>query len=177
MIKCQAQVWVPAALKRSVPQRKDMRRTALAFFALMVGMMVTCFAEMDIDRGCDEILLSIGRDIEQLKTDYPQLEAFSVSNNVNVSSLSITYDFKTHSPERRGGWRSGVPSPDADGIWFYIDFHDPDSTAQIHTQPVAAEVFLGDKKVSFLILEGAETKHVAGAIWRILESHGAKERS
>ena len=90
--------------------------------------------------------------------------------------MSITYGFKTHKAEHIGGWTSGVPNPDDDGIWFYIDLHDADSTAQIHTQPITANVLLGGMNVQLLILEGEQTKRVSGAIWKIIMAHGAEER-
>jgi hypothetical protein len=117
-------------------------------------------------------ILSIGRSIEALKAQHPQVRLFTVKDNVDASRLLISYDYKTHEPKRRGGWTSGVPAPDADGIWFYIDIHEPDSTAQIHTQPVTVPMFLGDKKVTFLILEGKETKSASAAIRKILSDHG-----
>ena len=70
------------------------------------------------------------------------------------------------------GWAGGVPNPDSDGIWFYVDLHDADSQAQIHTQPVTANLCLGKKRVSFLILEGEGTNSVAGRIHAILTAHG-----
>lgn len=114
----------------------------------------------------------IARDIAALKADYPQLGEFDAAKLVG-DEPKITYGFHTHAPERSGGWTSGVPNPDSDGIWFYIDFHDPDSTAQIHTQPVIAAQCLGNKRISFLILEGDATRQVSGAIERILQAHGA----
>jgi hypothetical protein len=82
----------------------------------------------------------------------------------------IGYAFHTHPPQRRGGWTSGVPNPDDDGIWFHIDLHDPDSQAQIHTQPVVfTKVKLGKKIAFLLMLEGGKTKPAAGRIWEIIQ--------
>jgi hypothetical protein len=114
-------------------------------------------------------------DIANLKSSFPQLEDFSAAENLNASEIKISYGYHTHQPEQRGGWTSGVPNPDEDGIWFYIDFHDVDSTAEIHTQPVTASICIGDKKVSFLSLEGKHTKPVDGTIFQVLEKHGAKK--
>jgi hypothetical protein len=73
------------------------------------------------------------------------------------------------------GWTSGVPNPDDDGIWFYLDFHDPDSMAQIHTQPwVGRKMCLGKKIAWLLILEGQKTKPLAREILSILEKYGVK---
>jgi hypothetical protein len=111
--------------------------------------------------------------IEALKKDFPQLQEFSATKHCQSASLTISYEFKTHPPERTGGWTSGVPSPDPDGIWFYIDLHDPDSTLQIDAQPLAGErLCFGKKRVQVLILEGARTKSVAGPIHTILRKLG-----
>ncbi|MEW6732830.1 MAG: hypothetical protein AB1489_16010 [Acidobacteriota bacterium] len=119
-------------------------------------------------------LQAIAEAIAELKDKFPQLEKFSPRENANPEHLVITYAYHTHEAERRGGWTSGVPNPDDDGIWFYIDFHAPDSQAQIHTQPVTTKICLEEKRVSFLILEGKKTKSLYGEIWSILKSHGAK---
>ncbi len=124
----------------------------------------------------ENAILGIGRDIEALKDRYPQLQNFSVKDNADAARLCISYEFKTHEPKRRGGWVSGVPNPDADGIWFYIDIHDPGSTRQIHTQPVTLPMFRGDKRVTFLILEGTETKSISNAIRKILGDHGVTSK-
>ncbi len=86
--------------------------------------------------------------------------------------MSISYGYKTHRSQRAGGWAAIVPNPDEDGVWFYIDFHEPNSTAQIHTQPVVPPLFFWDKKVMFLILEGKRTKELAGVLREILLRHG-----
>jgi len=117
----------------------------------------------------------VARDIANLKRDFPQLRDFSVAKNLSENELRIEYEYHTHKAERIGGWTSGVPNPDDDGIWFFIDFHDANSTAQIHTQPASLPICIGDKRVTFLSLEGTRTKSVAGKIFRILETHGAKK--
>lgn len=118
------------------------------------------------------ILRAIARDIEAIKTDFPQLGDFVAARHAEPDGLRITYEYHTHPAERPGGWASGVPNPDEDGIWFSIDFHDPDSRAQIHTQPVLPPLRLGTKAVSFLILEGRRVKPVAGSLRTILARHG-----
>ena len=124
-----------------------------------------------------EVMKAIARDIEKLKPEFPQLADFSTAKNFNVSHRLIEYSFHTHASKRKGGWTAGVPNPDDDGIWFYIDIHDATSTAQIHTQPVTAPICLGDKKVSFLILEGDRTKSRGSALWKILSRNGVKRCS
>lgn len=120
-----------------------------------------------------ETLASIAGDIENLNRTHPQLKEFSQHKNMNARTLSISYAYRTHEPARTGGWTAGVPNPDEDGIWFYIDFHNPASTAQIHTQPMSvAPQCLGNMRVSFLILEGSKTSPVSGPIWQVLRKHG-----
>ena len=119
------------------------------------------------------VLQAVARDIAGLKRDFPQLEEFSRSDHASPGGLQIAYGYHTHRPQGRAGWTSGVPSPDDDGVWFYIDFHDPESMAQIHTQPLVPKGKLGDKRVMFLILEGAETKSLADSIRQILKKNGA----
>lgn len=120
-----------------------------------------------------DAIRSIAAAIERLKPEYPQLAGFSAARNANVDRLTITYDHHTHRARHRGGWTSGVPNPDDDGLWFHLDFHDPSSTAQIHTQPVVPELRYREKRVMFLILEGKATRPVAPALNRILGEHGA----
>ena len=125
-----------------------------------------------------KILKGIARDIEKLKSDFPQLRDFSVRKHFKSSQRpvpAIVYSFHTHAPKPTGGWTAGVPNPDRDGVWFYIDLHDPDSTAQIHTQPETMSICLGDKRVSFLSLEGAGTKSLDPAIREILRKHGVHQ--
>jgi hypothetical protein len=142
-------------------------------YALMVAVAVPGFG-VAADSSPAKIVEDIGQEIEKLKAAFPQLAEFS-RHNVNADRLTISYSYHTHEPERTGGWTSGVPHPDADGIWFHIDLHDAASTAQIHTQPMTASLCLGDLKVSFLMLEGTETKPVYAAIWKILASQGVEE--
>lgn len=121
------------------------------------------------------VLKRIAQDIEALRRDYPQLERFSVADDLDIDGLRVSYAYHTHRSARIGGWTAGVPNPDDDGLWFHIDFHDSNSTAQIHTQPMSFPGCIGQKRVSFLILEGTDTKPVGGAIGKILEDRGVTE--
>jgi hypothetical protein len=121
------------------------------------------------------ILKAVAMDIEKLKTDFPQLREFSAAEHLRADPPSIGYAFRTRAPERTGGWTSGVPNPDADGIWFHIDLHDPGSELQLHTQPVTASLCLGKDRVSFLMREGRDTRSVYGPIWSALSKQGARE--
>ena len=121
-----------------------------------------------------KVLLAVARGIADLRREYPQLGEFLPSDHADPKALRIAYGFHTHRPQGRAGWTSGVPNPDDDGVWFYIDFHDPNSMAQIHTQPVVPKGVLGDKRVMLLILEGVETRPLAGSLRDILRKNGAK---
>jgi hypothetical protein len=121
-----------------------------------------------------KVLLAIARDIGGLRRDFPQLGEFLPSDHADPKALQIAYAFHTHRPQGLAGWTSGVPNPDDDGVWIYIDIHEAGSMAQIHTQPAVPKGILGDKRVMFLILEGAETRSVAGEIRDILRKNGVK---
>ena len=141
--------------------------------ALILALAATTFA--DRQEPADpyaSTLLAIARSIEALKPDYPQLAEFSASSHVD--GLQITYAYRTEPPARTGGWTSGVPSPTDGGVWLYIDIHDPDSKAQIHTQPVVPRYRFREKRVMLLLREGAGTKPLEGALVRILETHGVR---
>src|SRR5262245_50846679 len=82
----------------------------------------------------------IAKDIELRKKHFVQLKEFQPLVHTDCESLKISYSFKTHRTKHSGGWTSGMPNPDDKGIWFYIDFHLPDSKAQIHVQPQSADL-------------------------------------
>jgi hypothetical protein len=148
----------------------------VASLALALAILILNYPLAGADDAVDYKMtfLAIAREIEGLKAGFPQLRDFSLTQSVDLVNFVITYSFHTHRPEPRGGWTSGVPNPDADGIWFYIDFHDPASQAQIHTQPVVATVIaIGGKTAFMLDLEGAKTKPAAGRIWAIVKQHAA----
>lgn len=116
-------------------------------------------------------LRAIALEIAALKPAYPQLAAFD-AQRIDASVPSLSYAFHTHAAAPGAGWSSGVPQPDADGVWFYLDFHDPASTAQIHTQPVIAAQCFGARRVSLLILEGRATRPLEAELQDILRHHG-----
>ena len=116
----------------------------------------------------------IASDIEGLKSSYPQLADFTAEVYCDVAGLVIDYAYKTHRAEGRPGWAGGVPNPDNDGVWFRIDFHDPDSMEQIHTQPVTEDLRYRDKKVSFLILQGSGTTDLGQSLDAILKKRGIR---
>ncbi len=143
---------------------------------ILIVVLILFWIGQAIGQDYAKIMTSIAQDIENLGDSYPQLDSFSVKENLHVDELSIVYAYHTHEPARTGGWSSGVPSPDDDGISLFIDFHDTASTAQIHTQPMTiVPCCFGDKRISFLLLEGKDTKSVNVPIWKILRKHGVKE--
>jgi len=121
---------------------------------------------------------NIAKDIGLLKDKFPQLKEFNVSNNLDKESCKLRYEYRCHRSNYRGGWTSGVPNPDQDGIWFYIgiwDENDPtESLAQINTQPLILKGYIKNRRVTFLILEGDKTSKISPDIYRILENHGIK---
>ncbi|KAB2880831.1 hypothetical protein F9K33_03495 [bacterium] len=119
-----------------------------------------------------DIIKKIAWEIELLKDQYPQLRDFESSVYVDANNLSISYGYKTHRAVHQSGWTSGVPNPDDDGIWLYIDFHSPKSTKQIHTQPKMPALCIGEMQVSFLILEGDATPSIAPLVRDILKNNG-----
>jgi hypothetical protein len=109
-----------------------------------------------------------------LKTEYPQLSEFSASTHCNGQWLRISYAYLTERAAPTGGWMSGVPHPTDHGAWFHIDIHNADSKAQIHTQPVVTHFRLRDRRVLFLLLDGAKTKSLYAPLTRILLAHGVQ---
>lgn len=155
----------------SLPRAREHRGVVvvLVLTGLMIGLSRVAAQSND-----QEFLLRVSQDLATLKSEYPQLAEFSSSKALDIAQLKIVYEFHTHRAERPGGWAAGVPNPDPDGLWFYIDLHDSSSRAQIHTQPVTAPICFGTSRLSFLILEGSTTRPLAPAIWQILRKYGAE---
>src|SRR5437016_7607018 len=109
------------------------RFAKILVFAMAVLMSTGAMPATEVGSG--DAIQAIGKDIARLKHKFPQLGEFSVSQHVHPDRLTIDYAYRTHRAEHRGGWTAGVPNPNDDGVWFFIDFHAPDSTAEIHTQP------------------------------------------
>ena len=152
-------------------------RAVLAMNAALTTLILVLAVEVEQAHAQDRLgtLKAVAADIEKLKVDFPQLRDFSATTHLHAEPPTISYAFRTHSPEKTGGWTSGVPSPDADGVWFRIDLHDPGSKLQVHTQPVTAAICLGDSRVSFLMREGRDTRSLYGPIWGALKKQGARE--
>ena len=128
-------------------------------------------------------ITAIGQDIANLKAKFPQLREFSVSKDVLSERLIITYEYHTHIYQIGGSSRSNPwtgsrarawPEPDDDGVWLYIDFHDPASGSRYDAQPGDPQDCFEDKKVQFSILQGKKTNPAADEIREILKRHGVK---
>jgi len=119
---------------------------------------------------------NIANDIESLKYKFPQLKEFDVASHFDRNSCKIQYEYKCHSSNLTGGWASGVPNPDSDGVWFYIGFWDEnnpeESSRQINIQPFSPVWHIKKRRVTYLILEGKNTEKINPAILDILISYG-----
>ena len=146
----------------------------LVLFLLVLWIVVGKEASLADETKYHDFIRKVAEAILQLKESHPQLAEFTIDGNADLERLRIDYAYHTRQPEQAAGWRSGVPNPDPDGVWFYIDLHDKDSVAQIHTQPVAgAPLQFGDKMIGFLILEGETTNAMAGELSEIMKQNGA----
>jgi hypothetical protein len=124
------------------------------------------------DPAYESTLRAIAEAIEALKPEYPQLAEFSVERTFNGPHLHIAYYYRVDPPRRTGGWGGGVPWPRDDGLNLFIDFHDPQSTQQLHTQPRVPLFRFKNKAVMLLMVEGKQTKSLRRTIVRIFEEHG-----
>jgi hypothetical protein len=122
-----------------------------------------------------EVCRAIAGDIERIGRGYPQLVDYrAVDAHIEAQSCRIDYGYRTHRATHVGGWSAGVPNPDPDGIWFYISLWDPQSaeaSSQINTQPVMPSWWIGDRRVTFLVLEGDRNPPVRDKLFDILETH------
>src|SRR5439155_16106696 len=121
-----------AGCRGKIPTMKKNKTFRSSITVSVVLLWCSAFASGSDYSG---VLKSVARDIAALKSSYPQLRDFSATKNVNLDDFMISYQYHTHKFKGGGGWTAGVPNPDDDGVWFHIDFHDANSTAQIHTQP------------------------------------------
>jgi hypothetical protein len=144
---------------------------AAAFATLVLGAPASQARPPDAARR----LAAIARDLDALGARYPQFAAFSPKSHLDVAGLRIDYAFHVGPPSGGGGWTGAVPQPARDGVWLHIDVHAPDSTLQLHTQPMTAPLCLGDRRVSFLLLEGGRTRPVGERIDAILRRHGVRD--
>ena len=144
------------------------------FALLLAAAFASCAAGAGPEPPADPaaVLRAIAVDIEALGASHAQLAAFRAADHLDAAQSRIDYAWHTHAAPKTGGWTSGVPNPDPDGIWFHIDVHDPASTLQIHTQPMVERLCLGTAHVSFLVLEGEQAEPAADDLRRILGKNG-----
>jgi hypothetical protein len=119
----------------------------------------------------------IADELEVLDRQFPQMADYRSVDAHHDCRLS--YEHHTHRSRRAGGWSAEVPNPDPDGVWFHIGLWDPndprEANAQINTQPMLPDWWIGERRVTFLILEGEHTKSVADAIIAVLKRHHLRE--
>ena len=131
------------------------------------------------DKNCMQICENIAKDIELLKNQYPQLDEFSISKNLNKENCKIEYEYKCRLSTNNVGWISQVPNPDPNGLWFYIslwDENDPNENfSQINTQTVIPIWYIKNKRVTYLILQGKNTKSLNIEVLKILKKYGLYE--
>jgi hypothetical protein len=152
---------------------RNVTSRGLGALALLVALSTSARAASEYDYAAT--IKAIASDIAGLRTDFPQLREFSATQNVLFDRLAVDYAYRTHRHRGSGGgWQAQAPNPDDNGVWLYIDFHDAGSRAQIHTQPMTPALCLGDKRVTFLLLEGDRTKPLGEPVGAILHAHGVK---
>ena len=136
---------------------------------LCISIPPSVIAEPNIDRGV--ILQKIAKDINALKSKFPQLKNFVIPKSFN-GNYEIIYGFNCHTPQRKGGWSGGTPHPKVDGVWFYISIHSSLSKRQLHTQPKTFRASFGPYRFQLLLKEGKETKPLNKSLWTIFRKHG-----
>ncbi len=145
--------------------------------ALCVLSLISCGGAQRTSTSFTTTCAAIADDIETLTRQYPQLREYRA---VDSKPCSISYGYHTHRADHAGGWSASVPNPDPDGVWFHIGVWDPkdpvESSSQINTQPVLPPWWIGDRRVTFLILEGTQTKPIGDALITVLRRHGMTER-
>ena len=119
-----------------------------------------------------QALCAIAKDLERSKSDYPQLRGFSARGHCDAQRLVISYEHDCDPPQGGGGWSGATPAPRPGGIWLHLDFHDPSSTAQIHTQPIVLPRYYGDLDVMLLLREGEATSSIGAELEAIMARHG-----
>jgi hypothetical protein len=123
----------------------------------------------------EEAITAIARGLERLGETYPQLQEFDAKTHSDTERLEISYTYRIGPPPQAAGWRGAAPDPEPQGMFLYIGFHAPDSTRQIHTQPVTLPRHYKDLAVTVLLLEGDDTDPAAEAITQVLTANGVRE--
>lgn len=119
-----------------------------------------------------DVLCSIAGEIEALKPSHPQLAEFQAAEHCDRDRLVIGYQYRCDPPAGGAGWRGATPSPRSGGVWLYLDFHDPSSKRQIHTQPAVPKRVFRDRDVMLLLVEGPGAPSIGLELEAILQRHG-----
>jgi len=123
---------------------------------------------------------NLANDLAALGGTYPQLAAFRAETAMASPDCRIGYVFHCHPPKPRGGFLGAVPEPDPDGIWLYLGIwseSDPsEANAQIHTQPILPRWYLGGRRVTLHVFEGAKVTPARDAILGVLRRRGLVEK-
>jgi hypothetical protein len=121
---------------------------------------------------------AIAADLETLRPQFPALVEYR-GDTAQKHACWIEYGWHTHRSTGTGGWTSGVPNPDRDGVWFYIGIYDPngpEASSQINTQPMTPNWWLGDRKVMVLFLAGDDVHGLGEQVMVVLTKHGLVTR-
>jgi hypothetical protein len=121
-------------------------------------------------------LTIVATEIETLKTSYIQLREFDAKRHCNPKSGIIQYTCNCGQADHVAGWRGGVPRPHPGGLWLYLALWNHDQPQnhllQLHTQPITEPLFLGNKQIMLLVLEGLNNQNVYPEILNILFRNG-----
>lgn len=121
---------------------------------------------------------AIAADLEALRPQFPALVEYR-ADTAQRRVCWIEYGWHTHKAAQTGGWSAGVPSPDRDGVWFYIGIYDPngpEASSQINTQPMTPNWWVGDRKVMYLMLVGDDVHGLGDQVMAVLTKHGLVTR-
>ena len=121
---------------------------------------------------------AIAADLETLRPQFPALVEYR-ADTAQQRPCWISYGWHTHRSTSTGGWTAGVPNPDRDGVWFYIGIYDPkgpEASAQINTQPMTPNWWIGDRKVMYLVLAGDGVHGLEERVMAVLTKHGLVTR-
>jgi hypothetical protein len=126
----------------------------------------------------DESCAAIASDIELLRARFPQLVEYRTAAAMHRDCV-IEYGWHIGRPTGRGGgWTAQVPDPERDGVWFYVGLYDPngpEANDQINSQPIMpADWRIGARKVTLLVVEGADTHGIGAAVIEVLRRHGMR---
>jgi len=120
---------------------------------------------------------AIARDIEALVPEYPQLANYRAADqqhcHISYSYKTVDVSDRSDMPTQRAGYRGGLPDVEPDGVFLYIGIWDPKDkyNSQLDMQ-VSGIYEVGDRRVTFLLFEGEQTKKLSAEVQRIFERRG-----